>query len=401
MTLDDFIAQNGLTFDPRSTMALGNDQRAYTDPSGRLWWLSPTQDGYTFHPAGETLADGAAVQMFDQQGNATEMQAYDSGRSPWYSPITSAFTDPAFLMLAGGIGAGMGGLGAAGAAAGAPESGMFMLGADAAPAALAGDATAAGYAGMSAPAAATLGGGASVAGGSALPAAAAGAAGAAAGGFAWDKILTAAAPSVLGAVVGSNAASRAAGAQTAAAQAGIGEIGRQFDALQKLLQPYVQAGTQGLAGYQALSGAGGAQAQQGAIDALQSSPAYSSLVRSGEQAILQNAAATGGLRGGNVQNSLAVNRENILAALIDKQLGQFGTLAQMGQNSAAGVGSAGMATGGNIANLLQQSGAAQAGGTIAGANAINNAAGTIGGLIASQYGITPPTQAAPGVGGKF
>ncbi len=48
----------------------------------------------------------------------------------------------------------------------------------------------------------------------------------------------------------------------------------------------------------------GMEAQQGAISGLEGSPIFQALARQGEDAILQNASATGGLRGGNVQGAL-------------------------------------------------------------------------------------------------
>jgi hypothetical protein len=48
-------------------------------------------------------------------------------------------------------------------------------------------------------------------------------------------------------------------------------------------------------------------------------------------------------------------------------------MTQLGQNAAAGVGTAGMATGTNVANLLAQQGAAQAGGILGQAKAWQSA----------------------------
>ena len=59
-------------------------------------------------------------------------------------------------------------------------------------------------------------------------------------------------------------------------------------------------------------------------------------------------------------------------------------MTSLGQQSAAGVGTAGMNTGANVATLLGQQGAAQAGGILGQQNAltggINQAFGTIQGL---------------------
>jgi hypothetical protein len=183
---------------------------------------------------------------------------------------------------------------------------------------------------------------------------------------------------VVGGVVQSKAANKAADAQTQSAQAGIAEQNRQFDAMQALLQPYVGAGTTALGQQAALIGVGGQQAQADAIAALQQGPEFAALTQQGENAILQNASATGGLRGGNTQAALAQFRPQVLSSLIEQQYNRLGGLSSMGQNAAAGVGNAGMQTGNNISNLLQQQGAAQAGGALATGQAWGNVLGSIG-----------------------
>jgi hypothetical protein len=172
-------------------------------------------------------------------------------------------------------------------------------------------------------------------------------------------------------------------AQQQAAQGGIDEQRRQFDAIQKLLQPYSEAGTGALAQQQALLGMGTPEAQQQAINALQSGPQFQALQQQGENAILQNASATGGLRGGNVQGALAQFRPALLSSLINQQYERLGGLSALGQNAAAGVGNAGMSTGSNIATLLGRQGQAQAGGILGQQSAltggINQAFGAVQG----------------------
>lgn len=160
------------------------------------------------------------------------------------------------------------------------------------------------------------------------------------------------------------AASQASGAQTAAAQAGIDEQRRQFDALRQLLQPYTEAGLPALQAQQALLGLSGAEAQQAAINAIQNQPGFQAMIQQGENAMLQNAAATGGLRGGNLQGALAQFRPQMLAQAIQDQYSRLGGMTSLGQQSAAGVGTAGMQTGRGIADLLGQMGAARAGGIL-------------------------------------
>jgi hypothetical protein len=172
---------------------------------------------------------------------------------------------------------------------------------------------------------------------------------------------------VIGGVFQSRSAKKAAGAQVDAAQQGIDEQARQFDEVRRLLQPYVDVGQPALTAQQAQLGLLGPEQQQAAINQIAGSPLLQSLTQQGEQALLQRASATGGLRGGNLQGALAQFRPAMLQAALDQQYARLGGLTTIGQNAAAGVGSAGMQTGVNTANLLTQQGAAEAGGIIGGA----------------------------------
>lgn len=200
-----------------------------------------------------------------------------------------------------------------------------------------------------------------------------------------------AAGSVISAAVSSDAqrkaGNKAAGAQSDAAQAGIDAQQQQFDQVRELLAPYVQGGNKAFAGQQDLAGLNGNDAQGSAIAALQSSPQFQSLLRSGETSILSNASATGGLRGGNTQAALAHFSPALLSQLITDQYSRLGGIASIGQNAAAGVGNAGMQNGSAISGLLQQQGAAQAGAALAGGNATagmaNGFAGAVGMLGSS------------------
>lgn len=165
---------------------------------------------------------------------------------------------------------------------------------------------------------------------------------------------------ILGGSSASDTAGQAAAIQAQTSQAAIDEQRRQFDALMKNLQPFITAGGQALTEQQKLLGLAGAPAQKAALTALESSPQMKALVAQGENAILQNAAATGGLRGGNVQGALAQFRPQVLSQLIESRYGNLGGLSQLGQSSAAGVGSAGMASAANIGNILGQMGTNQA-----------------------------------------
>ncbi|HGH1346804.1 TPA: hypothetical protein ACJKLK_001190 [Acinetobacter baumannii] len=190
-----------------------------------------------------------------------------------------------------------------------------------------------------------------------------------------------------------NAANQAAQAQTESSQAAIDEQKRQFDAIQELMKPYVNAGTGALAGQQDLLGLNGAAKQQAAIDSINNSQAMQTYMQQGENAILQNASATGGLRGGNTQSALSQFRPQLLNQLINQQYQNLGGLTSIGQNAAAGVGNAGMQSASNIGNLLQQVGAAQAGNALAHGQASANQWAGIGNLVGQLGGAY--------MGGKF
>ena len=185
----------------------------------------------------------------------------------------------------------------------------------------------------------------------------------------------------------SKAAKGAARAQVGAAENAIDVQEQSLQAIYRLLnpymqaasaditQPYIQAGGQALQGMQGLLGLRGAGEQQAAIQGIEQGAQFQELARQGEQGILQNASATGGLRGGNVQAALSQFRPALLNQLIESQYGKLagltsmgGTAAQnllsMGQGSATGIASAEQQRAANIGNFVTQMGAAQAGGIL-------------------------------------
>ena len=184
--------------------------------------------------------------------------------------------------------------------------------------------------------------------------------------------------SILGAREARKGAGRAADAQVQAALAGIDEGARQFDVMRDLLNPYVEAGASALEQQQQLL------TPQGYQQVLED-PITQALIEQQEEALLQNAAATGQLRGGNTQAALAELRPALIQSQLQQRFSNLGGLAGMGQASAAGVGSAALQTGANTANLLQQSGAAQAGAQLANAQARQRMIGDLGSIGTDLY----------------
>lgn len=194
---------------------------------------------------------------------------------------------------------------------------------------------------------------------------------------------------IVGGLISSNAqkkaAKSAANAQTAASDASIAEQRRQFDLSQQLVQPYVNAGVGALGQQQNLMGLNGTSAQQTAINNLQNSPFFQSVYKQAENALLQNAAATGGLRGGNIQGALADNRMNMLNTAYQNQLQNLGNLVTLGQNSATNTGTNAMAMANNIGNLNTNIGQAQAGYALARGQSTQNMLGTLMGGAGLAY----------------
>jgi len=219
---------------------------------------------------------------------------------------------------------------------------------------------------------------------------------------------------ITGAKQASEAGEAASRTQAAAAQAGIDEQRRQFDKFVELMSPYVTAGTGALtrlapfeaAGarsfeqQQALLGLRGPEEEQAAIERIRGGETFQALAQQGEEALLQRASATGGLRGGNIQGALSQFRPQLLSSLIEQQYGRLGGLSatglgvtsdifSRGQASAAGQAGAGQQLGANVSGLLGQQGAATAGGQIASGSVPGRTFGQllqIGGTVAGMGG---------------
>lgn len=189
------------------------------------------------------------------------------------------------------------------------------------------------------------------------------------------------------AAIGASAASKAGKAQVAAADAGAAEQRAAREEMRRLLQPYVAAGGPALEAQMGALGLSGPEAQQAYVTQQEQSPIFQALAQQGEAALLQNASATGGLRGGNVQGALAQFRPALLNQFLEQQYGRLGGMTALGQQSAAGVGTAGMQSATSIAGLLGEAGAARAGSALGVGKAISgpfNLLSTLGGMSASK-----------------
>lgn len=191
-------------------------------------------------------------------------------------------------------------------------------------------------------------------------------------------------------VAGSNAQAGAAqaGAQQQTQMAVYSAINQQanLNNALALLRPYVDAGTSAIGQQRDLLGLNGNEAQQGIINGIQNSPLFQEQIRRGETSILQNASATGGLRGGNTQAALAQFSPAMLSSEISNRFQQLGGLVNIGQNAAVGSGNAGQAATNGINSQLAQIGAAQAGSALAQGRATAQGYNSLAGGLGMIFG---------------
>lgn len=191
--------------------------------------------------------------------------------------------------------------------------------------------------------------------------------------------------SILSSALGAKSAGNAASQMSQAFQKGIEGTNEQFDATKANIDPFIQAGTTGLDQYQAGLGLLGKDAQSKFYSDYQQSPAQQYQMQQGEQAILRNAAATGGLQGGNVLQALQQHGMGIASQGIENQMNRLSGLSGQGLSAGLGLGNLGAQKSANIANLLGQQGQAMA-------------SGTMGKNTAMQSGLSGVMQ---GLGGLF
>jgi len=185
-------------------------------------------------------------------------------------------------------------------------------------------------------------------------------------------------------------AKKAANSATAAAMQGlersIQENRAAYGDVEKLYSPYSEAGLAGFQDYLRAIGQGTPEEEAAFLESIQTSPGYQAAYGAGNRNVLQNAAATGGLRGGNTQNALAEFGSGLFGQYYNQKLGQLQGLGEMGFGAAQGLGQARTGTAGNIAGLYNQQGQTQAQGILAAQAARQQAMSNFGGLAGAGLG---------------
>ena len=181
-------------------------------------------------------------------------------------------------------------------------------------------------------------------------------------------------------LIGGHASSSAANTQAQAYGQGINTIQNFNNQTRSDLMPWLTAGQSSLGALTALLGLGSPGSQQSAIDNLKNGPLFQSLYRQGNEAILGNASATGGLRGGNTEGALYNLGSDTLNQVIQNQIGNLTGLSDSGLRTGGLLGQFGADTGNSIAQLLASQGTALASGQLGSASGLTGALNSIGGL---------------------
>jgi len=137
-----------------------------------------------------------------------------------------------------------------------------------------------------------------------------------------------------------------------AAERALSELSGYTEKAVGQLEVFASHGEAAMREASALSGALGAQAQQGAVDAFIESPGQAFLRERAEQALLRNQAAIGGLGGGNVRQELQEQAIGVAATQQQQQIQNLLAVAAQGQQAAGQQGQFQSAAGGQAAGVM-------------------------------------------------
>ena len=166
---------------------------------------------------------------------------------------------------------------------------------------------------------------------------------------------------------------------------------RDFATAQEYYDQFANSGNRAFQQMADYTGASGVDAQQAAYDAYRASPGQNYLVQQAEQASLRNAAATGGLGGGRVQQELQTQAMGLAQQDFANSFDRLGRIADVGQQATSAqsgiqqqMGANTINQGNNLANLQTQSGAAIAGNQFGSGINMANVASTAGNNAANS-----------------
>jgi hypothetical protein len=164
-------------------------------------------------------------------------------------------------------------------------------------------------------------------------------------------------------------------------QQGIDLTKQQQGANTAAYDPYTSAGAGATNSIAAMLGLSGQQAQQQSLDAIKSNPLFTSQYQTGIDSILQNASATGGLRGGNTDLSLARFGSQLYGSTYQQLLANMFGLSNQGLGATESVQGLNSGLTGSIASMLGTQGQNTASRILGVQQAKNATANTIGGWL--------------------
>ena len=197
---------------------------------------------------------------------------------------------------------------------------------------------------------------------------------------------------VVGAATAYHQSQKAEEAQEKAAEKAEALTREQMDIEQERLGRYEQFGGPAREQQAAMVGILGPEAQQAAAGAFAASPGQQFLRDQQERALVRNAAAIGGLGGGNVRSALQQQAFQRAQTDWQNQFGRLGALSGAGQTVAGQQAQLGQAGAAQQAQLIQQQGAARASGIQERSQLLQETLGTGMGLYAMQGGYKQPQQ---------
>jgi hypothetical protein len=164
-------------------------------------------------------------------------------------------------------------------------------------------------------------------------------------------------------------------------QNAIGQINGQTTANNAAYSPYTKAGADATSSIANLLGLNGNDASSSALDALKNSPLFQSQYDIGNRTVLQDQAATGGVRGGNTTNALAQFGSSLFSNVIQQQLANLMGVSGQGLNAVNANQGLNTNSSNGIAGLLDQQGQNNAGALLAKKNVTNQAFSGLGNFL--------------------
>lgn len=222
----------------------------------------------------------------------------------------------------------------------------------------------------------------------------------------WGFVAVAGA-TVVGGVLSSNAAGKAADAQSGAAANATAEQQREFDANQANLKPFRDAGISVLPELTSGTAPGGEFNRNFTLADFNQDPGYQFRMDQGQKALESSAAARGGALSGGALKAISQYGQDYASGEYSNAYNRFNNdqttrfnrlsaLAGTGQTATNTTGTLGTQTASDIAQNTLASGNAQAAGYVGSANATNSSISSLGNFYMQQQYLNrlSPTQSS-------